>query len=405
MINNISVIKLIATVLFFVFSLINQPIIFAHELSGYLAGEGRLFFNDALFPGQDRDNVSIALQPEYYHEWESGSSFIFVPFARLDSADPERSHFDVREFNYLWLNDNWELRIGIGKVFWGVTESQHLVDVINQTDAIESPAGEDKLGQPMINLSLPFDWGTWDFFLLPYFRERTFPGKKGRLRNSLIVNTDKATYESSEEERHLDVAVRYSHTIRDWEIGLSHFRGTGREPALRLGVNKTKFIPYYEQISQTGMDIQLVRNEWLYKFEGIYRSGQQNLINEYENFYALTAGFEYTFYGIGKGMDIGVIGEWLYDDRDDLATSPTQNDIMAGIRLVLNDVEGTEFLMWIVQDVKRSSRMFTLEGNRRLSDHWKITLETYFFFDQTDKDFLYGLRDDDYFQMELAYYF
>ena len=47
----------------------------AHELSGYVACEGRFFFEDPLFPEQERHNGSIVIQPEYYHEWEQGSSF------------------------------------------------------------------------------------------------------------------------------------------------------------------------------------------------------------------------------------------------------------------------------------------------------------------------------------------
>ncbi len=38
----------------------------ASELSGYLAAEGTLFFNDALFPEQGKHGASFSFQPEYY---------------------------------------------------------------------------------------------------------------------------------------------------------------------------------------------------------------------------------------------------------------------------------------------------------------------------------------------------
>ena len=79
------------------------------------------------------------------------------------------------------------MRVGIRKEFWGVTEFQHLVDVINQTDGVEDFDGEDKLGQQMVNLSLVNDWGIVDLFLLPGFRERTYAGEEGRLRGPLVV--------------------------------------------------------------------------------------------------------------------------------------------------------------------------------------------------------------------------
>ncbi len=403
MINNISVIKLLITLLFFVFSLINQPIMFANELSGFVAVESRGFFNDALFPDQKRDNASFALQPEYYHEWESGSSFTFVPFARLDSADSERTHFDVRELNYLYLGDNWELRAGFGKVFWGTTEFVHLVDIINQTDLVENIDGEDKLGQPMIHLSIPQDWGVVDFFVLPYFRERTFPGIKGRLRSAVLIDTDRARYENADEEWHPDFAVRYSHTIGDWDIGIYHFNGTGREPTLLSDVDSNGnpfFIPYYEQINQTGLDLQLVAGEWLWKLEALYRTGQG------ESYFAGVGGFEYTFVGIAETrMDLGIIGEWAYDDRGDAATTAFENDLMLGLRLAVNDAASTELLAGASFDLNTSSRALSLEASRRFGDNWKATFEARGFFNLPASDPSYSLRDDDFFQIELAYYY
>ena len=131
----------------------SSPKVFAHEISGYAEGELRLFPNEALYPGQNEQSASFAFQPEYYHEFKSGSSFTFVPFVRVDSGDQERTHFDIREFTFLWLEEDFELRVGVRKVFWGTTEVLHLVDIINQTDLVENTDTEDKLDQPMANLS------------------------------------------------------------------------------------------------------------------------------------------------------------------------------------------------------------------------------------------------------------
>ena len=146
--------------------LMGERVAFGHELSGYVEGEARLFPENPNFFGQRDQSAAFAIKPEYYHEFGSGSSFTFVPFFRLDSADSERTHFDVRELTYLWLHDDFELRLGVRKVFWGVTEVLHLVDIINQTDLVEGFDGEEKLGQPMVNLSVSRDWGTLDLFVL-----------------------------------------------------------------------------------------------------------------------------------------------------------------------------------------------------------------------------------------------
>lgn len=395
---------LVATILLFIFGAVNGSVASAHELSGNIAAEGRFFFNDPLFPEQEENNASLAIQAEYYHGWENGASFTFVPFARLDSADAERSHFDVREMNYLWLGDPWELRAGIGKVFWGVTEFVHLVDIINQTDLVEGVDGEEKLGQPMIAFSLPADWGTIDLFLLPYFRERTFPGSDGRLRSQVEADTDSATYENDDKENHIDIAGRYSHTLGDWEIGLSHFSGTGREPALVPGFNSSGnlvLIPYYEQINQTGLDLQLITGGWLWKLESIYRTGQGD-----DDYFSDAFGFEYTFSGVfGTPADVGILAEYIGDERGEEATTPFQNEVAMGVRLAFNDIAGTDALIGVIEDVETSARIITVEASRRFCDNWKLIINSWIFSNQPDDDLLYSLRDDDFFQIEVAYYF
>ena len=383
--------------------LINSSPLSAHELTGFVAAEYRSFFNDPLFSEQKQDNGSLALQPEYYHEWQNGSSFTFVPFARFDSQDSERTHFDIRELNFLWLADNWEMRIGLCKVFWGVTEFVHLVDIVNQTDLVENPDGEDKLGQPMMQLSIARDWGMVDVLVLPWFRERTFPGQKGRLRFAAVVDTDNAIYESSAKEQHVDLAARYSHFIGDLEFGIYHFAGTSREPTLlvRLGeAGNPVLIPYYQQINQTGLDLQLVAGRWLLKLESLYRIGQD------EEFFAAAGGFEYSLVGIfGTKMDLGIIGEYAYDERDNEATTPFQDDVMFGLRLTVNDMASSEMLAGVIQDLNSSSQTISVEAGRRFGDQCKVTLESGLLFDPAEEDVLYGFRDDEFIRIELAYYF
>jgi len=376
----------------------------AHEFSGYVAGEARVFANDALYSGQEDHSASFALQPEYYHEFEGGSSFTFVPFLRVDSADSKRTHFDVRELTFLWYEENFELRMGVRKVFWGQTEFLHLVDIINQTDLVENIDFEDKLGQPMINLSIARDWGTLDFFLLPWFRERTFSGVGGRLRFPFVVDTDNPIYESSMEENHIDGAIRYSHSIGDWDIGISHFIGTGREPTFTPGLDSNGnpvLFPFYQQINQTSLDLLYASGNWLWKMEALYRIGQTP-----GDFFAGTGGFEYTFSNaFNTGIDLGALMEVMYDERDVKALTPFEHDIGFGMRLALNDVDGTEFLMGFVQDLTKNSNSMFAEASSRIGDNMKITMEMRLLLEQDPEDLFFSLRDDDFFQLELQYFF
>ncbi len=380
------------------------PKVFAHEVAGYAAGEVRLFPNDGLHSGQDDQSSSFVIQPEYYHEFESGSSFAFTPFFRLDSGDQERTHLDIRELTYLWLKEDFELRVGVRKVFWGVTEFIHLIDIVNQTDLVESVDTEDKLGQPMVNFSVSRDWGTVDIFWLPFVRERTFVGTGGRLRGASVVDEERTQYESAAEEWHSDWALRYSHTFDDIDMGLSQFVGTNRDPTLLDGTDSNGDdikIPKYEQIKQTSLDVSYVIGEWLWKLESLYRTGQGN-----EDYFAWAGGFEYTSVGVFESsLDLGFVGEWLYDDREDDADTAFENDIAGGLRLTVNDAASSEALLGWVQDVDTSARLLFLEASRRFRNNWLLNIEMRLSLDQPASDFLFEQRKDDLFQSELFYYF
>jgi len=329
---------------------------------------------------------------------------------RIDQHDSERTHFDIRELVWLHVADNWELHTGISKVFWGVNEANHLVDIINQDDQVDEINGDPKLGQPMINLSLIQDWGTLDFFVLPYFRERTFSGKTGRFRANFLVDTDHAEYESSKKDRHIDFALRWNHTIGDYDIGLYYFSGTNRDPFFIPRQNKHNewvLIPYYNLINQIATDIQLTQGAWLWKFEGLYRKNHQSSDPvkqlKLEDFAALSGGFEYTFFGLmDSNTDLGILMEYSWDEREDPMLSQFQNDLMLGIRIGLNDTQDTQFLAGFLQDLNYSQlRTFQIEASRRLGDDWKINMELRLFSNHQYNP----IAQDDYFQLSLEKYF
>tara|TARA_Y100001956_G_scaffold1729_1_gene1999 strand:- start:2050 stop:3231 length:1182 start_codon:yes stop_codon:yes gene_type:complete len=368
----------------------------AVELSGQLNLEHRQFFIDGL-QDQDKAQSSLVLKPELYWQINDNSDFTFVPFYRVDSMDDERTHGDIREALYLTYWDDYELRAGIGKVFWGVTESAHLVDVVNQTDAIESLDGEDKLGQPMLHFTSLKEWGTIDALLLPYFRERTFAGEDGRLRPTIPVSTD-AAYESSREEKHVDFAFRYSQMLGDWDLGLSYFQGTNRDPY--YGLNGNELQPYYAQAKQVGIDVQGIVGDWLWKLESIYR-------DSHDDHTGAVGGFEYTVVGVFDTVwDLGLIAEYLYDSRGNNAQSIGQNDIFAGTRLALNDEDSTEILFGITQDLDNQDVYSAkLEASSRLTNHLSWTVNGWLFENETPDDLLYFARKDDFIEVSLEYYF
>ncbi|MDP6516530.1 MAG: hypothetical protein QF926_07905 [Alphaproteobacteria bacterium] len=379
------------------------------EISGFVALEGRLFARPERFAGQARHSGSLLAEPEAYIEWDDDTSVTLTPFLRLDSADPGRSHADLRELELRVIGDDWELAGGVGKVFWGVAESKHLVDIINQTDVVENLDLEDKLGQPMANLTLIRDWGYVDLFAMPYFRERTFQERGGRLRNALVADVGQARFTSKAGRWHPDFALRYANSFGDWDLGLAHFYGTSRDPTLNLGLSsggELVLVPEYELINQTSLDLQYTTGAWLWKLEALFRQGQKNRLGTEQNYYSAIGGFEYTLYGIMDSVaDLGLIGEYIRDSRRDKATDPLENDVFVGARLALNDEPDSQLLAGIIQDLDQSTRLMFVEASRRVGESMKLTVELRAFSAVQREDLLSDLRDDDFIQIELAYYY
>lgn len=391
--------------------LLNANVVFADEdtsygeLAGYVALDNRVFLHSPTNSRQEMNSgPSFVIEPEYYYQWNDDKDTITVqPFARFDPFDGERSHLDIRQMDILHAADDWEIRAGASKVFWGVTESNHLVDIINQTDAVEDVDGEDKLGQPMIQAAIFKKWGSLRLYYLPYFRERTFNGVKGRPRGAIPIETDSASYESSAEEWHQDVAVRYSHVLGYFDVGVSHFSGTSREPRFVTNLNadgENVLIPFYDVIDQTGIDVQFTKDAWLLKLEAISRSGQD------ERFFATTAGLEYSFYGIFESAyDLGFLLEYHRDDRGELAPLTFfDDDVFFGLRLVANDVYDSDILGGVVIDRNTHARFYSIEANRRINDDWKAELDLRLFGHINTTLPEAGLRQDDHFQLRLGRY-
>ncbi|MCP4187334.1 MAG: hypothetical protein GY763_06985 [Gammaproteobacteria bacterium] len=370
------------------------------EFSGNVAVEAFLFAEQGQFQYQFEDNLTLSFQPKWSGEWNDGDDIWSAEFfLRADDKDDERNHADIRELMWLHLQGDNEWRVGINTMFWGVTESQHLVDVINQIDQVEGIDGEDKLGQPMLHLKHYEDWGVLDFLILPGFRERTFQAVEGRPRTTLVVDGDAAIYQSSEEDEHVDYAMRYSHTIDELDFGISWFKGTNRDPEYRIS-GGTVLIPYYVQMTQIGIDAQLIDEDWTWKLEMIHRD------TDAISYEAVTAGFEYSFYGIYEtDIDLGTLVEYSHDNRPEGQRGIFDRDLFFGARLAFNDVQSTELLAGMVYDTEKQSQSYRLEGNRRLGDSWKATIEAQVFSHIDASDILLAFEDDDYLLLELARFF
>ena len=388
------------------------------ELFGRLSAESRVFPAAAAFPGQRSAASGFTAEPTLHVENGESWSFTLVPFLRYDRSDPRRTHFDVREAQLLLFGDvnagGWEVRLGAGQVFWGVAESQRLVDIVNQVDLVEHPNGQAKLGQPMAHVTWFGNWGAWEVVAMSFHRSRTFAGDHGRLRPPLAVDHEHVQYESAAERLGLDVASRYSQSLGPLDLGVSVFDGTSREPFLQPAVDdagEPTLLQYYGQIRQLGLDVQLTVGSWLLKTEAIGRRGAPNLVGVEQDYVAATVGGEYTFYTVAdSSVDVTLLGEWSYDSRGASATfnrSPNvlENDVFFATRLAFNDIQSTEFTTSILADAKRATRALALAFDRRISSDWSLHAEAVALLSVDEADLLHDMRHDSFIDMSLVYSF
>lgn len=375
------------------------------DISGNVSLKHQYFVHDPRLSEQGYNYVSISLEQELYRAWnDEDDSLLFKPFVKYSPQSSGVTLYDIRELYWLHESDNWRLCSGISKVFWGVAESQHLVDVINQTDFSEDLDGEVKLGQPMLYLSTALNIGDFNFYLLPGFRERRFPGAKDRLRVGLPID-NQAAYESSANTRRVDTAFRWSHILGNVDLAFAHFSGTSREPEFIPVLSESALTilkPFYPVIDQSSVELSYVNGNWLWKFEGLTRSGQSN-----GRFSALVGGFEYTYIAVaGSEVDLGMLLEYSFDDRGAQASTVFQDDIFFGLRFVFNDVWLSDLLVGAVRDTTTDSEFFLVEYSRGFKGSFRLSLESRFFSEGNRAyDLINSFAEDDYMELSLDWYF
>ena len=223
-----------------------------------------------------------------------------------------------------------------------------------------------------MNLALIQDWGTVDVYALLGFRERRFFGAKGRPGIPFPLDTSGAEFEAARRALLGVLLAGVAGTIPD---GIA-------------------LVPVYDVIDQTGIDLQITSGGWLWKLEAINRSGQG------DRYAAMTGGVEYTFANMAAtGIDLGVLTEYAFDERDERALTPLEDDVFVGARLAFNDVSSTQILGGAAIDRESGVSFINVEASRRVGDRWTVDVEFRGFVNVPPDDlFLYGIRKDDYLQ-------
>ncbi len=192
-------------------------------------------------------------------------------------------------------------------------------------------------------------------------------------------------------------------------------------------------VPAYDQMEQTGLELQYLTEGWFLKLEAIHYS------SKVQSYTAVATGFEYTWGAVFRSaLDVSLIGEYLYDDRGSLSPnspqgrairkfisgedftvaeardlqdikpqsfSPFQDDIFIGSRIAFNDVQSTQILAGVILDRESDAWLGSIEASRRLGENWKLSVELRTFEDIEITDPLYSVSQDSLLQLELTRYF
>ena len=391
-----------------------SPLVLAEGFSpldeGYSKFSGWAALDGYYYDQNDGENnppswvPQLSLQPEFYYETSSGNTaFSFVPYARATKHDNSSSSFDIREAYVQYSGEDWSVKAGLDREFWGVTESINLVDVINQIDLAGNLGGTQKLGQPMVKVTFDRDYGEFSAYLLPYFRTRTFPDPDSAFGSIPEVRENDETFESSREKRHVDFALRWSHSIGDVDMALSYFDGTNRTPTMLVGVAQDGSLfqtPHYTLIKQGGLELQYTRGSWLWKLEAI------GAVNDNDHYFASVAGFEYVLPSVfDSRADLSLFAEYLWDSRGDDALTPFENDVMVSARLSLNDTQSTEFSAGVIKDVPTAGILYNLQASTRLGEKWRIALQARVYNDIPEREQFFGINQINFVNLRLTRFF
>ena len=393
----------ITTFVLALFALLQVGCLSNLKASGHVAADGRVYAFDPKYPGQSRgDGVSLVAEPAFETKTENDVHTVNVrPFYRLDPNDEKRSHADLREGGYKLQTGSFQAGVGAGQFTWGALESYKPTDVMNQTDFVEALDGSAKLGQPYGSVGFVGEKAALRLYYLPYFRDRTFQGLRGRPRFAVPIDTDNPVFASRLERWQPSGAARFTLNLGDFDFGVGLFTGLSREPRFVAEVTTGQIAPRYELIHQGSADVQWTMGPLVLKAEAFVRLWGDDL----RAFVAGGAGGEYTFFKVFGEADISLAAEVLLDSRP-VDAPPTffQHDAFLGTRLAFNDTSNTELLLGAIVDAFDLHTFGRVGVSRRFGDHWRASLDVNTFIGRPGK-LESAFLHDDYLHGRIAYFF
>lgn len=344
------------------------------EYSGWVNAQAR-YYPDTGERVDEQEYTSGAVQLNYIQDIGDSDQLVVTLFARGDSVDDERNLLDARELLWIHQAEDYQFRLGVGQVSWGVNELFKVTDLINQKDRAELPI-QRKLGQPMASVS--FYWGEdlIELYTMYDVRPAWYPGEDGRLRYPILVDPDEQLYDRGE-TGFWDFAGRWKTRIGDMDVSFSHFYGVTREPyfVFNYDFENPYLIPVYEKVNQTSVDFIYAWNDVLLKGEATYQTGS------IEAFQSVAGGFEYTQGGIFESdMDLTWYVEAIWDSRDHIYGTLFDHDLGVAARFSFNDQRDSNLILGVVADYEYDEAFGYLFWTNTFGENWTLNLTGQYFY-------------------------
>jgi len=328
-------------------------------------------------------------------------------FARHDEADRGRSAFFPEEAWVQWRKDRLSLRAGWDLLNWTATEAFHPADLVNSRYFDSNVENFEKIGEFMFQARIKVGQGNVTAYVMPHFASPIFPSSRSRL--SFLP----AGFSLGE-----PYWVRRSGNVADkpwgfqWALRVQQLIGDA-DVSLHIMQHQDRFHPWVDPLTtglrpvflpltQVAGTYQQVFGAWVVKVEAAYRSFDHDAANA-----ALSTPFEaaqipnrdhaIAAAGLEYGVSLDSLGwdtiyfleaQSIFFEGGDLSGDREirrslnlfQRDVLAGVRVDLQDEDSTTLNLFVAMDLERRREVFAnLGASRRLGETFTISAGVRFF--------------------------
>ena len=250
------------------------------EQRGEVTFETSGYPRSAAFDGQENSFFHVQVQPEL-SVFDDSTEWILQP--RISGGTAGVGVADFREAHVASRIGEIDVLVGNTILFWGKVESYNPADVVNSLNYSRGLMRSEKLGAPIVRVSLPIGSGQLDLLAIDFVKN-IYPSQS--LREHVGTRIGKqVSFSGGASKSDIGHAARLSAYYGDVDLGLSWFRGIGNAPRLTAQSNGT-LRPDYSRINQMALDIQYLWGDTAFKGELIHRKGQYDRLGAFTKYRA-----------------------------------------------------------------------------------------------------------------------